>query len=57
MKKRTIITTEKREVWVIRPLSGEAQEEKRENADEAASGQSSLPDKVEENIEPPEEKK
>lgn len=56
MKKRTIITTEKREVWVIRPPSDEPAEEKREEADETASSKNSLPDKIEENIELSEEK-
>ena len=56
MKKRTIITTEKREVWVIRPLSGETDEERREDADEATSSKSSLPEKIEEKVETSEEK-
>lgn len=56
MKKRTVITTEKREVWVIRPLPGETEEERREDADEAASSKNSLPDKVEEKVESSEEK-
>ncbi|MDQ3819419.1 MAG: hypothetical protein M3362_17315 [Acidobacteriota bacterium] len=56
MKKRTVITTEKREVWVIRPLSGETEEERREGADDSASSKSSLPEKVKEEVKPSQEK-
>ena len=47
MKKRTIITTEKREVWVFRPLSGEIHEvTAQEGADEAAPDENSQIDQL-----------
>jgi hypothetical protein len=56
MKKKTVITTEKREVWVIRQASGETEEQENVSQEaETADSLTMLPDHLESDVSPNEQ--